>query len=101
MRRAYFKYCLKVILNLLIALTTLCNLGRARACGAHSFQLICPFARTNSCIYSFVHASIRLWNKLPTSIAQVTSYTLFKKLAFVYVLNIVLFHCVFLACLYL
>ena len=51
-----------------------------RACGAHSFQLICPFARTNSCMYSFVHASIRLWNKLPTSIAQVTAYPLFKKL---------------------
>ena len=51
-----------------------------RARGAHSFQLICPFARTNSCMYSFVHASIRLWNKLPTSNAQVTSYPLFKKL---------------------
>ena len=29
-RQAYFKYCLKLIINLLIALTTFYNLSRAR-----------------------------------------------------------------------
>ena len=68
-RRQYFKYCFvyKALNKLTYCPSSIFKfkaISSIRTRNSHNLQLYQPFARTTSCLNSFLNSSVSLWNNL-------------------------------------